>query len=87
MRKTFLEASALAIALGCASGGPQRLPERPQAAATALDAAQSAPGRESAPTALAKWKGLPFIKDDFSRALAQARAEGKPLFVDAWAPW
>src|SRR6202040_2071716 len=28
-----------------------------------------------------------FIEDDYPRALAQARAEGKPLFVDAWAPW
>jgi thiol-disulfide isomerase/thioredoxin len=28
-----------------------------------------------------------FIEDDFPRALAEARALGKPLFVDAWAPW
>ena len=31
--------------------------------------------------------GIRFISDDFSAALARARAEGKPLFVDAWAPW
>jgi len=31
--------------------------------------------------------GIHFISDDFSGALARARAEGKPLFVDAWAPW
>ena len=31
--------------------------------------------------------GLPFIEDDFEGALARAKAEGKPLFVDAWAPW
>jgi thiol-disulfide isomerase/thioredoxin len=30
---------------------------------------------------------LAFIEDDYPRALAQARALGKPLFVDAWAPW
>jgi hypothetical protein len=30
---------------------------------------------------------LPFIENDFSAALAQARREGRPLFVDAWAPW
>jgi hypothetical protein len=30
---------------------------------------------------------LPFIEDDYSRALAQARHERRPLFVDAWAPW
>ena len=30
---------------------------------------------------------LPFIENDFSAALAKAQREGKPLFVDAWAPW
>ena len=28
-----------------------------------------------------------FISDDWEGALARAKAEGKPLFVDAWAPW
>lgn len=32
-------------------------------------------------------ESLPFIHDDFPRALAQAKKENKPLFVDAWAPW
>jgi hypothetical protein len=32
-------------------------------------------------------KALPFIENDFSSALARAQREGKPLFVDAWAPW
>jgi thiol-disulfide isomerase/thioredoxin len=31
--------------------------------------------------------GPHFISDDWPGALARARAEGKPLFVDAWAPW
>lgn len=30
---------------------------------------------------------LPFIEDDYARALAQARARKLPLFVDVWAPW
>ncbi|MEN9800175.1 MAG: hypothetical protein RL653_3872 [Pseudomonadota bacterium] len=30
---------------------------------------------------------LPFIEDDFPRALALSRERGKPVFVDAWAPW
>src|SRR5260370_26715666 len=30
---------------------------------------------------------LPFIEDDYARALAQTRHERRPLFVDAWAPW
>ena len=31
--------------------------------------------------------GIRFVSDDFPGAVARARAEGKPLFVDAWAPW
>jgi hypothetical protein len=30
---------------------------------------------------------LPFIVDDYSSALAQARAKKLPIFVEAWAPW
>jgi tetratricopeptide (TPR) repeat protein len=30
---------------------------------------------------------LTFIDDDYPRALAEAKATGKPLFIDAWAPW
>ncbi|TQF14684.1 thiol reductase thioredoxin [Myxococcus llanfairpwllgwyngyllgogerychwyrndrobwllllantysiliogogogochensis] len=30
---------------------------------------------------------LPFIEDDYARALAEAKAKGIPLFVDVWAPW
>jgi hypothetical protein len=30
---------------------------------------------------------LPFIEDDYARALAEARARGKPIFIEAWAPW
>ena len=30
---------------------------------------------------------LPFIEDDYARALAEAKAKGVPLFVDVWAPW
>ena len=31
--------------------------------------------------------GIRFVSDDYPAALARARAEGKPLFIDAWAPW
>ena len=37
--------------------------------------------------ALAASAALPFIEDDYPRALAQARAEHKPLFIDFWATW
>jgi hypothetical protein len=30
---------------------------------------------------------LPFIHDDYARALAVARSSQRPLFVEAWAPW
>ena len=30
---------------------------------------------------------LPFIQDDYARALHEARARKVPLFVEAWAPW
>jgi len=30
---------------------------------------------------------LPFISDDYPKALAEARARGVPIVVDAWAPW
>ncbi|SEL36462.1 Tetratricopeptide repeat-containing protein [Stigmatella aurantiaca] len=30
---------------------------------------------------------LPFIADDYGRALEEAKARGLPLFVDTWAPW
>src|SRR5579884_3014204 len=30
---------------------------------------------------------LPFIEDDWPRALAEAKKSGKPIFVDSWAPW
>lgn len=30
---------------------------------------------------------LPFIENDYLKAIAQARAKNVPLFVEAWAPW
>jgi endonuclease YncB( thermonuclease family) len=32
-------------------------------------------------------KPLPFIADDYPKALAEARAQRLPLFIEAWAPW
>ena len=29
---------------------------------------------------------LPFIDDDYTKALARARKENVPIFVEAWAP-
>ena len=30
---------------------------------------------------------LPFLKDDYAKAVAEAKAKNVPIFVDAWAPW
>jgi hypothetical protein len=32
-------------------------------------------------------KVLPFVSDDYPKALAEARAQKLPLFIEAWAPW
>ena len=32
-------------------------------------------------------RALPFIADDYAKALGEARARSLPLFVEAWAPW
>ncbi|HTS79590.1 MAG TPA: thiol reductase thioredoxin, partial [Myxococcaceae bacterium] len=31
--------------------------------------------------------GIVFLEDDYRGALARARAEQKPLFLDSWATW
>ena len=31
--------------------------------------------------------GLPFINDDYGKALTQAKERNKPIFVECWAPW
>jgi hypothetical protein len=30
---------------------------------------------------------LPFIEDDYGKALSLARQKQLPIFVEAWAPW
>jgi hypothetical protein len=32
-------------------------------------------------------EAVPFIENDYPKALAQARARHVPIFADAWAPW
>ena len=39
-----------------------------------------------APLARAK-EVLAFIQNDYAKALTQAKAAHKPIFVEAWAPW
>jgi hypothetical protein len=30
---------------------------------------------------------LPFVRDDYARARAEAKQRKLPMFVDVWAPW
>ena len=53
-------------------------------------AASSAPAATSRAGAKSRVKArpvVPFIQDDYAKALAQARARKVPLFIEAWAPW
>lgn len=53
--------------------------------ATAAHAAAA----KAAPRAVkAAWKpAVPFIEDDFGRALALAKARKRPVIIEGWAPW
>lgn len=53
----------------------------PNAASPAL------PSTPTRPTAEPTKKSVPFIEDDYTGALAEARARNLPLFIEAWAPW
>jgi len=53
-----------------------------------LAAAPDAAAAKPAPAkATATHEVLPFIDDDYPRALAEARRQDRPIFVEAWAPW
>ncbi len=44
-------------------------------------------GAPAAPAAAGHALALPFIENDYPRALARAREANLPLFVEVWAPW
>ncbi len=50
-----------------------------------LVACQAGPGRGKAPASPAAV--IQFVPDDYAGALAEAKARGVPLFIEAWAPW
>jgi hypothetical protein len=58
----------------------------PSAALLAATLAFSGSGSATTTKAEAK-EVLPFIADDYPKALALARAEKKPIFLETWAPW
>jgi hypothetical protein len=43
--------------------------------------------RPAKPMPTARPMALPFIHDDYAKAVAEARARKVPLFVESWAPW
>jgi len=47
----------------------------------------SALAASPAPASSPARPALPFIDDDYPKALAEARAKKLPIFVEAWAPW
>jgi hypothetical protein len=51
--------------------------------ALAAISSRAAPSGPSAPGRIV----VPFIQDDFQRALTEARATHRPIFIEAWAPW
>jgi hypothetical protein len=53
------------------------------AATTSAKPAAPAAKVASAPDA----RVVPFIADDYTKAVAEARARKVPLFIEAWAPW
>jgi len=44
-------------------------------------------GAASASAGLAGGQALPFVDDDYPKAVSEARAKKLPLFIEAWAPW
>jgi thioredoxin-like negative regulator of GroEL len=70
-RARHLGLAGLAFTLVVASGCGRPPAEAPQPATTRTSSSEA----------------LPFIHDDYPKALAEAKRRNKPLFVDAWAPW
>ncbi len=55
---------------------------------SALCAGPAAAGLTTGAAALASdTRPLPFLSDDYAKALGEARARQLPLFIEAWAPW
>jgi hypothetical protein len=46
-----------------------------------------APAPAGAPGAPGAKSALGWIDDDYTRALAEARARKLPIFIESWAPW
>ena len=54
--------------------------------ALALAAGALLPGAVSAAATTAR-HGMPWIDDDYTKAVAEGRARKVPIFIESWAPW
>lgn len=84
-----LLASALLLA-ACSRSSEEAKPpaETPPVADQDQTQTGAAAAGDAAACAKAKREGpLRWFRDDYAAALACARAQGKPLFIDDWAPW
>ncbi len=57
------------------------------AASLAIASAGVLAGSCAGPPAAKRAEILPFIADDYARALGEAKSRKLPIFVEAWAPW
>ena len=57
------------------------------AAPTTAARATPAAGSHVAARPAAWHPAVPFLEDDYTRAVALARERKLPLFIDGWAPW
>jgi endonuclease YncB( thermonuclease family) len=73
MRATQLAVGALLVAAAVAAVGVWR-----------GDSKRVAPAAE---TTASPGMALPFIHNDYPKALAEARARKLPIFIETWAPW
>jgi len=56
-------------------------------AAVACSTGQVVPPAAETVQGTASKLALPFVEDDYTKALAEAKSKAVPLFVEAWAPW
>ena len=55
--------------------------------ATPAVAAKKSRAAQASATSSAWQPAVPFIEDDFGRALALAKERKLPVFIEGWAPW
>ena len=78
--RTILPLSVLMLALAACAGSPASADTAPRSGAAASTRAVGT--KRPAPKHV-----LPWIEDDWTRAVALAKQRKVPIFVESWAPW